>query len=151
MIPAVRARAFGRRIAGQGQAKRDGRNSRRCNSSSHEYEGASGVGIVLLAARASPLGCSRIAEEANVKSMDDILWGCEGVWDEQAARPSGRLDRKEVVVSKRLPIIYGRGFARGPRGMDEQTEGPFYGFNRGSTGARAARPQDIPARRSDVR
>lgn len=36
----------------------------------------------------------------------------------------------------RLPIIYVRGFAGGPAGINEQTEDPFYGFNAGSTHVR---------------
>lgn len=43
----------------------------------------------------------------------------------------------------RLPIIYVRGFAGGPRGIDEVTEDPFYGFNTGSTHARAGVEGDI--------
>lgn len=39
-------------------------------------------------------------------------------------------------MSERLPIIYVRGFAGGPSGIDEQTEDPFYGFNLGSTHVR---------------
>jgi len=39
-------------------------------------------------------------------------------------------------VAERLPIIYVRGFAGGPAGIDEQTEDPFYGFNLGSTHVR---------------
>lgn len=39
--------------------------------------------------------------------------------------------------AKRLPIIYVRGFAGGPAGTDKATEDPIYGFNTGSTHARA--------------
>lgn len=39
-------------------------------------------------------------------------------------------------MGKRLPIIYVRGFAGGPSGIDDQTEDPFYGFNLGSTHVR---------------
>lgn len=48
----------------------------------------------------------------------------------------GAVERREVVVSERLPIIYVRGFAGGAAGIDEQTEDPFYGFNLGSTHVR---------------
>lgn len=42
----------------------------------------------------------------------------------------------------RLPIIYVRGFAGGPSGIDEQTEDPFYGFNAGSTHVRVGTDGD---------
>ncbi len=45
--------------------------------------------------------------------------------------------------SRRLPIIYVRGFAGGPQGIDKATEDPLYGFNDGSTHARAGVAGDI--------
>lgn len=39
-------------------------------------------------------------------------------------------------MSERLPILYVRGYAGGPSGIDAQTEDPFYGFNLGSTHVR---------------
>ncbi len=39
-------------------------------------------------------------------------------------------------MSEHLPIIYVRGYAGGPSGIDAQTEDPFYGFNLGSTHVR---------------
>ena len=48
-----------------------------------------------------------------------------------------------VDVSRRLPIIYVRGFAGGAGGIDKATEDPFYGFNTGSTHVRAGVAGDI--------
>ena len=59
-----------------------------------------------------------------------------GILFGETASAIGDWVRKEVVMSERLPIIYVRGFAGGPSGIDEQTEDPFYGFNLGSTHVR---------------
>jgi pimeloyl-ACP methyl ester carboxylesterase len=39
-------------------------------------------------------------------------------------------------MGERLPIIYLRGYAGGPSGIDKQVDDPFYGFNDGSTHVR---------------
>ncbi len=36
-------------------------------------------------------------------------------------------------MGQRLPIVYVRGYAGGPAGIDKQVDDPFYGFNDGST------------------
>ncbi|WP_432825843.1 esterase/lipase family protein [Dactylosporangium sp. CA-092794] len=47
-----------------------------------------------------------------------------------------------MTSAERLPIIYVRGYAGPPRGIDKQVDDPFYGFNAGATHVRMNSDRD---------